>query len=59
VHHIRALSQGGTDDLENLTHLCSFHHELVHQLSFAMDGGINWVRSPEVRYEALGKRVVI
>jgi hypothetical protein len=51
VHHIRALSQGGTDDLGNLTHLCSFHHELVHQLSFAMDGGFNWIRAPERHYQ--------
>jgi predicted restriction endonuclease len=50
VHHIRALSQGGTDDLDNLTHLCRFHHELAHQLSFAMDGGFNWIRSPFARY---------
>jgi hypothetical protein len=49
-HHIVPLSQGGSDDLENLTLLCSAHHDLVHQLGFAIDGQITWLRSPQVAY---------
>ncbi len=32
VHHIILVSQGGSNDPENLTTLCSFHHDLIHQL---------------------------
>jgi hypothetical protein len=37
VHHIKPVSQGGTNDPANLTVICSAHHDLVHQLSFALD----------------------
>jgi predicted restriction endonuclease len=44
IHHIILVSQGGSNDPENLTTLCSFHHDLVHQLSFGIDGQVNWFR---------------
>lgn len=31
VHHIQPLSEGGTDDLENLEMLCSGHHKVRHR----------------------------
>jgi 5-methylcytosine-specific restriction endonuclease McrA len=50
IHHIRPVSQGGSNEPENLTTLCSFHHDLVHQLSLPLDGQVTWLRSPQVRY---------
>lgn len=44
THHIIHVANGGTNDLENLTTLCSFHHDLVHQLSFGIEGDVNWLR---------------
>ncbi len=32
LHHIRRVCDGGGNDVENLTTLCGFHHDLVHQL---------------------------
>jgi HNH endonuclease len=50
THHIISVADGGTNDLSNLTTLCSFHHDLVHQLSLPMDGQITWLRSPASLY---------
>ena len=36
THHILEVSKGGCNDLENLTTLCSQHHDLTHQLSLPM-----------------------
>jgi hypothetical protein len=44
VHHIKMVSQGGTNELSNTIVLCSVHHDLVHQLSFPIDGQVNWLR---------------
>jgi hypothetical protein len=38
IHHIVEVSRGGSNDPENLTTLCSFHHDLVHQLEFPLEG---------------------
>lgn len=37
VHHIVLVSRGGSNEPENLTTLCSFHHDLVHQFSFGTE----------------------
>lgn len=50
VHHIRPVSMGGGNEPENLTTLCSFHHDLVHQLSFPVDGQVSWLRERTVPY---------
>jgi hypothetical protein len=44
------VSRGGTNDPENLTTLCGFHHDLAHQLSLPIDGQITWLRSPSAKY---------
>jgi hypothetical protein len=31
IHHIRPISQGGGNELDNLTTVCSFHHDLIHE----------------------------
>lgn len=51
-HHIVPVNLGGTNEPENITTLCSFHHDLVHQLSFEIEGGLNWLRSPSRPYNA-------
>lgn len=30
IHHVRLISEGGTNDVGNLRILCSFHHRLIH-----------------------------
>ncbi len=37
VHHIVEVAKGGGNDPANLTTLCSFHHDQIHQLSLPMD----------------------
>lgn len=49
-HHIISVANGGSNEPENLTTLCSFHHDLVHQLSLAIEGQVSWLRSPQVEY---------
>lgn len=38
IHHIVLVSEGGTNDPSNLTTLCSFHHDLAHQLDLPIPG---------------------
>ncbi|MGZ3721583.1 MAG: HNH endonuclease [Bdellovibrionales bacterium] len=45
-HHIVHVSKGGSNHPDNITTLCSFHHDLVHQLIFPMEGETSWLRSP-------------
>jgi hypothetical protein len=54
IHHIVAVANGGSNKLENLATLCSFHHDLVHQLSFPIEGQINWIRAATREYVAEG-----
>ncbi len=35
IHHIRPIEHGGSNDADNLTTLCSLHHDLVHQFAKA------------------------
>ncbi|MGE3680673.1 MAG: HNH endonuclease [Bdellovibrionales bacterium] len=50
IHHIRPISAGGSNDPSNLTLLCSFHHDLAHQLSFPISDQVSGLRSPQVAY---------
>lgn len=34
IHHIKPVSEGGGNHPSNLTTLCWFHHDLIHQMSF-------------------------
>ena len=36
IHHIKRVADGGTNELSNLTTLCSIHHELHHQMEFEL-----------------------
>jgi hypothetical protein len=38
THHVVSVAEGGGNELENLTSLCSAHHDLVHQLSLPLEG---------------------
>ncbi len=50
THHIISVSHGGSNEQDNLTTLCSFHHDLVHQLGFAIEGQVNWIKEPVKAY---------
>ncbi len=50
IHHIHPVSQDGTNALENLTTLCSVHHDLVHQLSLPIEGQVTWLKASSQRY---------
>ena len=50
VHHFRPVGMGGGNEPENLTTLCTTHHELAHQMAFGIDGQVSWVRAPVVEY---------
>lgn len=52
VHHVRPVSRDGGNEPGNLVLLCSYHHELVHQMSLPIEGQVSWLRSREVVYEA-------
>ncbi len=37
IHHIIEVAHGGGNEPENLTTLCSFHHDQVHQMHFQLE----------------------
>ena len=37
AHHIHHWARGGPTDLDNLVHLCSYHHRLVHEGGFCVE----------------------
>ncbi len=37
IHHILEVAHGGENDPENLTTLCSFHHDHIHQMHFQLE----------------------
>ena len=37
AHHIHHWARGGPTSLDNLVHLCTFHHRLVHEGGFAVE----------------------
>jgi hypothetical protein len=48
AHHIHHWARGGPTSLENLVHLCSYHHRLVHEGGFRVErtggGGLRFRR---------------
>ncbi len=50
AHHVIPVSRGGSNEPANFVTLCSFHHDLVHQLGFALEGQVNWIREPSRAY---------
>lgn len=52
LHHLTPVSRGGRNDPNNLTTLCSFHHDLAHQLSLPIEGQVTWLRERGSRYSA-------
>lgn len=44
IHHIVPVSMGGSNDPSNLTTLCSFHHDLVHQMEMPLEGSMSRLR---------------
>lgn len=54
-HHIKHVAHGGSNHPGNITTLCSFHHDLVHQLVFPLEGERTWLRSPQTSYSCESK----
>ena len=53
AHHIVWWRNGGRTDLENLVLICSFHHRLVHEYGWRLDGtatDLRWSRPDGTRY---------
>jgi hypothetical protein len=38
AHHLEHWARGGRTDLSNLIHLCGFHHRLVHEGGYTVEG---------------------
>ncbi|HJS94057.1 MAG TPA: DUF222 domain-containing protein [Solirubrobacteraceae bacterium] len=54
AHHIRHWARGGPTTLDNLVQLCSYHHRLVHEGGFGVEGG----RGGAVRFRRPDGRVI-
>jgi Domain of unknown function (DUF222)/HNH endonuclease len=56
AHHVRFWRNGGRTDLDNLVLICSFHHKLVHEYGWRIEGdaevGLRWYRGDGTRYRA-------
>ena len=55
AHHIVWWRGGGRTDLDNLVLICSFHHRLVHELGWRLEGiatKLRWLRPDGTRYRA-------
>jgi len=56
AHHIRFWRNGGRTDLDNLVLICSFHHKLVHEYGWWIEGDaeaeLRWYRGDGTRYRA-------
>ena len=50
-HHIVEYAKGGSNNADNLTTLCWYHHDLVHQQSLPIEGQISWLRDRVAPYE--------
>jgi hypothetical protein len=52
AHHIEHWARGGRTELNNLVHLCAYHHRLVHEGGYRLDsrpsGGLQF-RRPDGR----------
>lgn len=57
VHHLRFLSEGGTNDLENLVALCPDCHSLMHPENDDLDG--RWEAAPLFPAQDADPRVAI
>jgi len=55
-HHKIPVSLGGGNDHKNMISLCSFHHDLVHQLSFSLGGQVSWLGEPGQAYDKSAAR---
>ena len=57
-HHIRHWAHGGPTDLDNLITLCPFHHRLIHEGGWSIEGDpndrITWMRPDGTPYAPLG-----
>jgi hypothetical protein len=55
AHHVRWWRNGGRTELDNLVLICSFHHRLVHELGWHLEGtaaDLRWSRPDGTRYRA-------
>jgi hypothetical protein len=56
AHHVVFWRNGGRTDLDNLVLICSFHHKLVHEYGWRIEGDaegeLRWYRGDGTRYRA-------
>lgn len=58
-HHMNYWSNGGLTDLDNLISLCQFHHRMVHEEGWKIEGNPNgpvvWIRPDERQFHHVQK----